>query len=354
MGMVYPRYQRGKDLQRNQEPPRNEASGPGSDGLAYQVLAGYEKGSVQAKKTDGGWLIEKDSGTIKVREYSGDLRILKSALEWWSNLREKDCPGIPELVRTNDGGTFVEWEGKVYYALKWPEMASFCGKDPAHLIELVRKLGSLHKHSKGYYKKEMGRQPIVWHQVIQDRLTQLLSLAQYLKNKRPANDFERLFTESFDFFYEQGQEALQNMVLAGWGTLMEKNQEMILNAFLPHNLGLVEGKLLFLDFTSWQVGPQTTDLTLVLNSYLPQHQWSSELMKDLLREYQEAKPLTESEKHLLLALLRFPNRYWLYAYQYINNLMEIGNLAAKLISYILECQHRDSCLDQMDKWLWEV
>lgn len=338
------RYMREQETRRAEAMPRaNPEALPDVtvEGLPSQVLSSYElKIKSAERKSLNSWLLNTSQGDFLLRvlpDQSKQVKTIELHLQ-------QGIANLFPLEKTRSGKTYEKAEGKLYYLTYYREGNYFKGENISHLRLAAKSLALLHRQTQGWGKEE-GNKKSSWLTVKQNMLKVLLSYLHYLKQNKILTDFERLFMENFDFFYNQGQESLEHMVLAG------QEEAFIINNLLPENLTVFDDKLFFLDVANWSTGPQVLDLSLLINSYLPLHRWDLDLSKELIVQYHRENPLDQKARFFLLAQLRFPRRYWLYSRQYFSGQLSSDELAPRLKSYILECYWRDNCLDQLENWL---
>ena len=314
------------------------------EGLPPQVFSSYELKIKNAeRKSPNAWLLNTSQGQYLLRELPDQSNQAKT-IERYLQLLKQGIVNLFPLEKTKSGKAYEKAEGKIYYLTHYREGNYFRGEDVSHLRQAAKNLALLHRQTKDWVKEQSNKQNS-WLTIKQNMLKTLLSYLHYLKQNKVLTDFERLFMENFDFFYNQGQESLEHMVLAG------QEEAFIINNLLPENLIVLDKKLFFLDITNGNTGPQVLDLSLLLNSYLPLHRWDFNMSKELIAQYHQENPLDEKARFFLLAELRFPRRYWFYSRQYFNGQLSSEELAPRLKSYILECYWRDNCLDQLENWL---
>lgn len=321
--------------------------------LPMQVLAEYGLEPESQHKQFNKWLLDCGQEKLAVWEYQGNQERLEGALGWQEYLNMRGASMVLPLLKTKKGKLFYRYTDTFFYVTSWQGGKEFDNNDKDHLLACVRGLGENHKSSLQYQERNQPDNILPLPCLIQDKLVDLLVFSQYIKENKPRTDFERIYLEGYYLFYNQGQEAVQHMVMAGCGLNNRNDNNYLINSFLHSDIFFVDGKVKFTNLTRWKEGPATMDLALFLNSYMPLFRWDSDLMREILREYQVNMVLGDYDKHLLMAQLRFPNRYWLYVYKYLKGDGEPEELTHKLKIYLAEYQWRDRCLDQMHSWLWE-
>ena len=324
------------------------------EGLPEELLTLYGIKPLACYKRENVWTVQGEEATYLISECRTDPARWEEGLNWQEFLTSRGFSGVPRLLK-NSLGLFTAKLNDILFRIEaYPPGEPFNGNMEEHLLLVAEGLGKMHALSREYsIKASDNRANNAWAQYTK-RLTELLSFFTVLRQERARNDFERLYVESFDFLYSQGQEALQKMTMAKCRIeAAEKNEIMLVNSFTAAELKICEQQAIFLNLREWDIGLNVSDLALFINCYLPLHKWDRELLGRILAKYGQNRALSSCEKNFLVAHLRFPNRYWFYTYQYVNAIKSVTELASLLKSYLYECYRRDRCLDSLSAWLWE-
>lgn|GEM_PF-4248156 len=324
------------------------------EGMPAELLAQYNINFRSCHKQENAWYVENEHDSYLIYEHQGNTEKLETALKWQDYLTGRGFTGVPKVVENKAGQLYVIVEGRTFFINELPSKVEFNGKKAENLLLAAEGLGRLHETSRGFYiDKVINNKKESWPKIFQERLTSLLTLFGMLKQERVRNDFERLYVENFDFLYSQGQEALQKMVMAGCGAghAEHSDRTMLVNSFRSRELAVCDKGVLFLNLREWDTGSKTNDLALFINSYLPLHRWDQGLLRKIMERYRKNNSLNTCENVFLIGQLRFPSRYWLYTYQYLNGLNSIPELTQQFKSYVHDCYWRDRCLDSMESWL---
>lgn len=322
------------------------------EGLPAEVVATFKLEPTAGVNKGDTWILTTAAGEVLLKEEKGDLTELQERLNWQQYLRDNGICSIPKLLRTEQGN-LVSSSGKAYYGWLRPQGELFQGKDVQHLYSVITTLAKIQALSIIYEQHHQLPQNFDWPLQIQARLTELLVFSRQMSEHRLNDDFQRIFMENFGFIYDQGQEAVQKMILADCTSNCKGNFINLIDNFLPENLLISEGGAMFCNLTTRQRGPRVLDLANFLRSYLGEHCWDFNLLKGLIQCYQEIAPLSGLEKQLFLSMMRFPVRFWFYSRQYRLREKGISELSAKLINLINEVRLRDRCLDSLDSLLSE-
>lgn len=347
----YPHYMKRAPANKQPEPAAQTAK-PVIEGLPAGVLSALGLEPTGGTNQGDTWLLQTERGKVCLHRKSQGIAELKKRLEWQKFVAERGgCLPLPLVDKQGEPG--VVYNGSLWYGWFQPEGEGFQSREADHLRKVVAALSRIHALSGQYEQQNQLPQDFDWPLQVQARLTELLFFSRRLAERRWEDDFQRVFMENFDFTYDQGQEAVQKMVLANCTEKCRAHFLNLLGSFRPEDLLISEEKAIFCNPANLQRGPRVLDLAFFLRSYLGEHRWDFNLAKELLECYQEISPLEAPEKYLLLSIMRFPARFWLYMRQYSLGESNVPELTAKLINLVYESRLRDRCLDSLDSLLSE-
>lgn len=293
---------------------------------------------------------EGSTERIIIKEYSGNLGNLEMALHWHKYLIKQGVRSVPGLTPAKNGDTVIRYENRIFYAYLNPGGIPFTGEERKHLRLVTGELARIHKLANDFTAENVKKEVQSELKALQAILLDLIKYAYLLRDGRTKNDFERIFLESVDTLYDQGQEALQQIIVArGFGP--EESCMPLVGDFRHANLVMLQEHPIFLNPIHGHKGSTILEFVHFINSYLPQHGWNSELLRDLLHEYGRVKSLSHREKHLIKALLLFPTRFWLYANQYFRGEKTVEELQSKMKNYLADHRRREYCLTNLASWL---
>lgn len=325
------------------------------EGLPAEILSAFKLEPTTASGNKGGaWNLTTMAGDIMLKEEHGNLAELQERLSWQQYLRDNGIKSVPELLMNTQGELISKAGESYYYGWVCPQGEPFFGKEKEHLYSAITTLAKVHAISGSYEQERNLPQKCDWPLQIQARLTDLLVVYHQLAEHRLKDDFQRIFIENFDLIYDQGQEAVQKMVLANCMSTKQGNIINLIDNFLPENLLINEEKAIFCSLSSRNRGPRVLDLASFLRGYLGEHCWDFDLLNSLVQCYNEISPLNTEEKQFFLSIMRFPARFWLYSRDYLLREKGVPELTAKLANLIYETHLRDRCLDSLDSLLSEV
>jgi Ser/Thr protein kinase RdoA (MazF antagonist) len=323
------------------------------DGLPPEVLSVYKLEPTAYSSKGDAWILTTPEGEVTIKADRGDPSPLRERLIWLQYLLDKGVKAVPVLLRDREGELISHSAGACYYGWVNPAGEAFQAEDPSHLCAVIASLAEIHTLSGQYEKEHESGYKFDWPVQIQARLTDLLFFQRQIQDQRLDDDFQRVFLENFDFIYDQGQEAVQKMILADSTAQGGPRCTNLIDSFLPEDLLIRDNKAIFCSPLAGSRGPRVLDLAAFLRSYMGEQCWDIDLTRSLIQGYRDIAPLEMAEIQLLLSVLRFPARFWLYMRQYQLGERNLPELSLKLINLVYESRLRDRCLDWLDSLLSE-
>lgn len=326
-------------------------------GLVSEILSAYpvELGLMAntAGKEDDHWLVKGAEQSFALWEYQEEREKLARAIEWQGHLSKRGCTGVLPVQKTKDGTLFLPRGEGFYYLTPWVEGTPVEMSKKAALLAVAEVLAAIHEKNEPF---PSGAQPLNWLKVRQEKLAELWQVYYLFQERGADTDFVRLYLENFPDVYQRGQEALEEMVLAGAELSPNLSEGLLVGNLEAENFWQTKQGIVLLRTTHWRTGPVISDLALLLKLYLPLHRWDDQVARDVLAHYQERLPLSTGEKYFLLAFLAFPNRFLFYTQQYFQaeekGAAHLAMLTEKLQNFLYELAWQEQCLAVLEQWLW--
>lgn len=157
---------------------------------------------------------------------------------------------------------------------------------------------------------------------------QLRKIRKFVSTKRKKNDFELAFLDTVYRYLKYGEEALEALQASGYGKLREESLEqgrVCHGEFNQHNVLMLNEKrgsctTAVTNFDRWGFDVQVSDLYQFMRKILEKHDWNLRLGKEMLKAYEDTRPLSGEEKENLKIRFAYPEKYWKLAnYYYTHN-----------------------------------
>jgi CotS family spore coat protein len=217
---------------------------------------------------------------------------------------------VPRFIRNKYGDPFVLDESGQYYMTDWLPGREMDLRKPRHLEAMAEFLGRFHRAAVGYKHAESHfetRDDIrsAWRR----GLAKLQTYRQSLMQKDMPGEFDRIFLENYEFLKELMEDALLQLRVSPYTELVAQArecQQICHGSVSRQNILVDEDRLYFVDFDHCHYGPVVQDLASFLHRYMPRCEWDEDVVIAVVDAYQQGRPLTREELHLLLVYLQFP------------------------------------------------
>jgi CotS family spore coat protein len=145
---------------------------------------------------------------------------------------------------------------------------------------------------------------------------ELKKIYKYISGVKRKNDFEKLFLQEFQGYYEQGQYCL-NQHRHSLQEVSKNHYGICHGACNQHNiiLGKVDALVHFERFTK---GNQLNDLYQFTRKAMEKNHFELELLTRLLLAYDEVISLSKEDYRYIYILFSYPEKFWKIANGYYN------------------------------------
>ena len=281
----------------------------------YRVLQSvadeYDLKMLQIERENGVFRINTSQGWKKFKpfKYSApELEFVHSALE---HLAAKGWKRSLPLHLTKEGATHVETPYGLFYVTIWVQGTEIDPEDPFQLEASVKILGEMHRLLEDFRSETECHRlyPVSWHEKYRRQGEDLLRYQQLAEDTRK-NKFSRRFRQVADDFLRMIGIGLQ---LLEDGDYERVSKEPDLNTIChtsPIASNLVaghDGKIYMIDFDNARRDLRIYDVARMM---IRHGDWDVDKALFILRNYQEANPLTKEEIALIPALCALSNRGW--------------------------------------------
>lgn len=189
-------------------------------------------------------------------------------------------------------------------------------------------------------------------ETFEKRNRELKRVRSYIRDKKQKNDFEVIFINFYDEFYEQGKEALKILLDSHYTEVLEDsitNKMVCHGNYTYHNIIMLKNKneaisknnvpsgwinrqpLLTADISSqWSknigttnfeksyIGLQIADLYLFIRKVMEKNNWDILYGSNIIEAYDRIQPISKKELGILYVLLLYPEKFWKITNFYFN------------------------------------
>lgn len=266
----------------------------------------------------GGYILYTNQGLKLLREYEGSVG--KLDLEAWikNGLKKEGFCYVdaPVLTKEKEYLAFDKYQTaytlKEYFEgrecnLKNVEEIKIAAANLAKLHLSLRKLNDLWERKDGESLS----------QEMQRRNKECKRVKNYIRSLNKKNEFENLFLQNVDYFYQQGEETRKKLFELEQRT--KGNREGICHGdYNQHNIVFQDKIVYTINFEKMQYGNQLMDLYHFLRKALEKNHYSGYIRKNILSAYSKESRLKKEDYFYLYYMLCYPEKFLKITNRYMN------------------------------------
>lgn len=224
---------------------------------------------------------------------------------------------------TDSGEPYINIDGKYYIVARYIEGRKCDFESADDVRRASNLLARMHLASVGYTQKdtgcesdELGKLPFIFNK----RLRELKRMEKIASRRK--GDFDYLFLEYCNYFYEIGKEALEYVSSPIYDKLVEETRRLgsICHNDLTNNNIIMTDKEEFLinfDYCSYDL--KVYDLANLIRRRMRKCNWDVHEAKIITDEYRRVNKLTVEDFYVMKIILQFPQKFWRVANRYYNS-----------------------------------
>ncbi|WEG13568.1 CotS family spore coat protein [Pullulanibacillus sp. KACC 23026] len=291
--------------------------------IAHDVLGHYDfqvqSMEVVTTKSDKGgaiWKLQTSDGPKSLKLLHREPARSMFSLGAQEYLVKEKKARVPAIVRTKEGQNYVEAGGKLWFVAEWIESLQPVTKDLEGAKHLCHALGEFHHLTKGYTpppQADVASRLYKWPKNYEKTLVKMdwfRHLAEAY-NDMPASP---AILAVIDEFEEQAKRALDRLNQSSYFRLIEKGNEAW--GLVHQDYGWSNGQMgaegmwiIDLDGVSYDI-PIRDLRKLISGTMSDLFHWDTEWIREMIRAYHEANPITEEVYELLMIDLSLPNEFY--------------------------------------------
>lgn len=321
-----------------------------------EALKKYSLKVYNMYKARGAYLLETDRGLklLKCFEGSRSRAMFENIVK--EHLYNHGYYNTDLYVKTIEGDIIAEDQSGCQYVVKNWFWGEECNLKELWQVEMASaNLAKLHNALKGVeFTKEQLEYNIAGNlkEAFEKRNRELKRIRGYVRDKRQKNEFEVLFLNLYDEFYEQGMRATKNLGSSQYKKVYDESlRQMAIchGNYTYHNIIMLKNKNEAISKTyilpgwvnkepisasdlsrEWSkmiattnlekshVGIQITDLYHFIRKVMEKNDWDVHYGSNILEAYDKIKSISKEELEVLYLLLLYPEKFWKVTNFYYN------------------------------------
>jgi hypothetical protein len=322
---------------------------------SQEALKEYRLKIYNTYRARGAFLLETDGGLklFKCFEGSKNRALFENSVK--EHLSLYGYPNTDLFIKTIDEKLISEDSTGCQYIMKnwfWGEECNL--KELPQIEAAAANLARLHCLLCGVdFTKEQQEHNISpdLMETFDKRNRELKRVKAYIREKRQKNEFELIYLNYYDAFYEQGLAAAELLIASAYTKLLEeavKKQRVCHGNYTYHNiimlkskaesiskvyippgwvnkqplsaaeLGGATGPMATTNFEKSYIGLQIFDLYQFIRKVMEKNDWDVIYGSNIIEAYDRIKPISKEELNILYLLLLYPEKFWKITNFYYN------------------------------------
>jgi Ser/Thr protein kinase RdoA (MazF antagonist) len=322
---------------------------------SQEALKKYHLKIYNIYRARGAFLLETDCGLKLYKCFEGSKNRALFENKVKEHLASYGYPYTDVFVKTIEDDIISEDSAGCQYIMKnwfWGEECNL--KEMSQIETAAANLARLHcvLTDVDFTKDQLERNisPDLT-ETLDKRNRELKRVKAYIREKRQKNEFELIYLNYYDTFYEQGIKAADRLSKSSYKALLEeairernvchgnytyhniimlKNKaEAISKAYVPPgwinkqplsvaDLGFGGSLIATTNFEKSYIGLQISDLYQFIRKVMEKNDWDILYGSCIIEAYDRVKPISKAELNILYLLLLYPEKFWKITNFYYN------------------------------------
>lgn len=295
---------------------------------ALKVLEQYELEIISTRRGRGSYICETAQGLKILCDYTGSENKALFQNRIMRQIREGGYEKVDMILPNKEGGLICEdWDGSRYVVKDWYVGRECDTSNENEILAAVGNLAHLHRLMQLPDETEFARsftaQPLV--QEIGAQNAELLKVRSFMRKRTVRHDFERLFLNCFEQYYEQAataEQKLQEIAPASCGCVSASGKApakrqsgtagitSVCHGDYNHHHVIMSGyDIATTNFEYCKFDHQINDLYRFMRKILEKHDWDQRLGMRMLERYSMLRPVSAQERRLLYVRMMYPEKF---------------------------------------------
>jgi CotS family spore coat protein len=315
---------------------------PALDQWAFQINHVEPRGKV--------YLLETDLGPKCLKMRAKTDSEVKELFLLMEHLAHRGFKNIPRFIRTKFGEPYVKTGNCYYFIYDWVSGRPVNLQAEDDLGEAARQLAYLHHRSKGFLpNREKNAAPVFfnWQRQFQDIALKIL------ETKSKIGEVHYLIN-SLHLMLARAAAACKILKDSGYKVLRlqaQKEAGFCHGAYDHHHIIINNlGGIFVSGFDEWVRDIRLKDLAGFIYLAGKANDWNSEMMLQVVANYDSCFALYPAELEIIQAYICFPFEYWELLKQIWQQLIKPGDIQEQADKYLELDEAKQRCLGEMARW----
>lgn len=214
---------------------------------------------------------------------------------------------LDRYITTQDGTPYVEEEGTIYTMTEFHSMNELDFLNNEQCLRAAAAIGCMHRASTAVADEDCSVKKY------ENGITRLCKAIKSAASKKNPSNMDLLLRQTFKKGVDCGTEAVEALKKYDFDS---SRKIYIHNSLKEDNLIYFKGRVFLIDWDNAAVGSPAEDIAFFIRRYIRKNAYYAHksnhsylTLNELYSAYSCENPLTENEKEIFFALLKYPDRY---------------------------------------------
>lgn len=285
--------------------------------IIITVMHKYNIQLVSAERIRSAYKITTDTGNFCLKRMKHGRNKAKNGCILTEELLLNGFSNIAKYFRTKEGAFYVRYKSNIFYLTEWLEGSECDLTNIDEVVNATKLLAQFHNKSNkiNHNKIHIGNNLKNWPKILANNLNDLEKFKRIITSKRIKNDFDVIFLEGIDNFYNRGLSAINMLNKSQYYKLSKvANDENTIchNSFYYQNIIKKDGEYFIIDLDSIMIDLQISDLGKLIRRLMfkKPYGWDFNFAKGIIEAYNSINRLNKEDLEIMFALIIFPQKFW--------------------------------------------
>ncbi|MGV8984181.1 CotS family spore coat protein [Clostridium sp.] len=281
------------------------------------VMRMYNFDLLSAEKFRNVYMIITSRGKFCLKKMKHGRNKIKNGCILSEELLSNNFINCAKYFRTKDGAFSVGYKKNIFYLTEWLEGEKCDLTNIDEAVSCTNLLAQFHNKSNKIDHKKLHIHINLknWPKIFTGNLNYLEKFKRIIISKRIKNEFDELYLENIDNFYNRGLSAINMLNKSTYNELSKvanDDKTICHNSFYYQNIIKREGSYFISDFDSIMIDLQISDLGKFIRRLMfkKNYGWNFDFAKKIIDAYNSINRLSKEELEIMFALIIFPSKFW--------------------------------------------
>ena len=281
------------------------------------VMYKYNIQLVNAEKIRSVYKIITDKGNFCLKRMKHGKNKAINGFILTEQLVLNEFSNTAKYFKTIEGSFYVRYKSNIFYLTEWIEGDKCDLTNIDEAVNCTKLLAQFHNisnkidHNKIHLRNNLKN----WPKIFSNNLNNLEKFKRIINSKRIKNDFDQLFLDGIDNFYNRGLAAINMLNKSEYYKLSKvANDEKTIchNSFYNQSIIKKEGEYFIIELDSIMIDLQISDLGKLIRRLMfkKAYGWNFDFAKILIEAYNSINKLKKEDLAIMFALIIFPQKFW--------------------------------------------